>query len=81
MNCNRNGYASNFFQSHWLDIITDSVDCQTQEYVENCVLFYLAETRVANFKTTHTFLTLKKGNLTRYEKLILTAFSLIHCFY
>ena len=29
MNCNRNGYLSNFFQTHWLDIITDSVDCQT----------------------------------------------------
>ena len=65
MNCNRNGFASISFQNHPLDVITEFVDYQKKDSKKEIAFFSLAGTCMP--KTTPTFLTLTKENLTRYE--------------
>ena len=68
MNCNRNGFASIFFQNHPLDIfdiIAEFVDYQNKDSKIEIAFFSLARTTV-NFQTALTFLTLTKENLTWY---------------
>ena len=56
MNCNRNGFASKFFQNLPLDGATESVDYQKKDSKKEIAFFSLAGISKARLQTTPTSL-------------------------